>query len=546
MSPTSGFAREIEVANGRVYVLAADSAVKILRASDGAWLGSFPVALGVGGGGGMAYHDGFLYLVDTNHLLKYGLAGQEIWRNLLWPERQSGRSWVVASDDGIFVTGGYSRPHGALEPIEFGSAVGHVAPDGTVLDVVEFPGDTPSIFHLDQHDGALYVTGIHYSGPGDGHSRPGSTYFTARYSAKDLLPPSLLSLAGATPAMPPRLAVLRHDFGSGPVRVRIRDAAPGSIEYAMEFSEELKPVAFDKVADLNGNGYEELVVVSRLPAVAEIRDSLDGSLVGTIKLGKNFEPLVAKVEQRTGTAPRLAVAVRNKDKDTSLVRVYNLQNGNLLSSNAYHPGFDAVDLAALPAPSGSDARRYALLARNRLAGEPHKIEIRSGNGGLLENLWLGSDQDPVQFAAGDAGADALAVLRYDALVGALNVVRIELATGDRQTARFGNMLSPTEMLELPDGNGNGSPEYTVFGAETDSDKVKAVTRDLATGALDHNIFTYKFYRPQDAAWVGAIPGFSDEAFALLGFREASQECRVWLADADGTKLFDLVFFPPDS
>jgi hypothetical protein len=126
------------------------------------------------------------------------------------------------------------------------------------------------------------------------------------------------------------------------------------------------------------------------------------------------------------------------------------------------------------------------------------------------------------------------------------VVRIELATGDRQTARFGNMLSPTEMLELPDGNGNGSPEYTVFGAETDSDKVKAVTRDLATGALDHNIFTYKFYRPQDAAWVGAIPGFSDEAFALLGFREASQESRVWLADADGTKLFDLVFFPPDS
>ena len=50
-----------------------------------------------------------------------------------------------------------------------------------------------------------------------------------------------------------------------------------------------------------------------------------------------------------------------------------------------------------------------------------------------------------------------------------------------------------------------------------------------------------------------MPGFSDEAFGLLGFRhergdiygnqgEDNQGFRVALADVDGTKLFDLTYF----
>ena len=150
--------------------------------------------------------------------------------------------------------------------------------------------------------------------------------------------------------MPPRLAVLSHEYGAGPMRVGIRDAAPGSLEYRFEFSEGLKPVCFDMVADLNGNGYEEMVVVSRLPAAAEIRDSLDGSLVATIKLGSHLEPLQATVEQRDGTPPRLAVVARNRNNDQLLLRIYNLESGILL-------GVEFLPTRLRPGRRGRVARR---------------------------------------------------------------------------------------------------------------------------------------------------------------------------------------------
>ena len=344
MSPTSGGAYFIELSDGRLFVPALDNEIKIVRANDGAWLGSFPIAT-TGYVQDMSYHDGFLYVIDYLTLFKYGLEGEEIWRHDLFRDIPGplDLSNVVASEDGIFVT----------TPVHSGPAVVRVGLDGTILDIAEYPGDTSRPTDIARHDGVLYVTG----GIGNYSS------YTARYSDEDLIRPSLLSLAGATPAMPPRLAVLRHDLGAGPVRVSIRDAAPGSLEYVTEFSEGLTPVGFDQVADLNGNGYEELVVVSRLPAVAELRDSLDGSLVATIKLGSHLEPRLATVEQRDGTLPRLAVVARNRDNDNLLLRIYNLENGSLLASNFYHPGFDPVDVAALPDPNDSGARRYALLAR---------------------------------------------------------------------------------------------------------------------------------------------------------------------------------------
>ena len=239
--------------------------------------------------------------------------------------------------------------------------------------------------------------------------------------------------------------------------------------------------------------------------------------------------------------------MRNKSNDTSLLRIYNLANGNLLASNAYHSGFDAVDVAAVPDATG--ARRYAVLARNRLTGEPHKVEVRSGNGSLLENLWIGSEQDPLQLTVAGAGVDGVAVLRYGAEASQLDVVRIGLESDDRQTTRFCSELAPVSMLEPPDTNGNGFPQYTVFGAETDGDSVKAETRDLATGTIDHTMFTGKYYRPEDALRVGVVPGFGDDAFALLRFRhvqathEPGGEVRVLLVDVDGTKLFEPDFFP---
>ncbi len=533
--------------DGELYVTVYNE-VNVLRAKDGQWLRSFPTdnQLYV-----LAYHAGFLYLRDHLALTKYSPDGDKVWRlpldrlgeagPFLSKERGLAELGLALSDDGLLVPAEYTWPienegRNGRRPLLFGHTLIKVGFDGTITGVTEFLGHEAQLNSLTVQDGAVYASG--------GYS------YVARYSTKPLSPPSLLSLTGATPAMPPRLALLYHDYGAGPVRVAVRDAAPGSLQYRFRFSDGLTPVSFGKAADLNSNGYEELVVVSQLPAVAEVRDSLDGSLVSTIELGAHLEPLVATVDNRDGTSPRLAVAVRNRHDDSLLLRVFNLENGALIASNSYHPGFDPVDVAALPDPAGSDARRYALLARNRVAGEPNKIELRSGDGELLGNYWLGSEQDPVQLAVSGGGADGLAVLRYAAASSDLDVLRIDLAAGDRQRVRFSPFLAPVAMLELPDTNGNGYPQYTVFGEETGRkpirSSVKAETRDLATQALDHYVYTGREYRPQNAVYVGAVPGFSDSAFALLGYRPGwhfrsspDNVFRVTLTNANGTKLFDL-------
>ena len=238
----------------------------------------------------------------------------------------------------------------------------------------------------------------------------------------------MLALAGATLAMPPRLVVLHHDYGAGPMRVGIRDAAPGSLEYRFEFSEDLKPVSFDKMADLNGNGYEEMVLMSRRRRWRKCATAWTAPWSRRSSSGHIWSRCRLRVEQRDGTPPRLAVVARNRDNDQLLLRIYNLESGILLASNFYQPGFDPVDVAALPDAAGSGARRYALLARNRVAGEPHKVEIRGGNGNLLENVWLVNDQEPLQLAVTGAGVDGLAVLRYAAASSDLDVLRVDLTT----------------------------------------------------------------------------------------------------------------------
>ncbi len=410
--------------------------------------------------------------------------------------------------------------------------------NGSAVDMQLLWNHRVSPQYLSAFNGDLYVAG---------RASEGTVAFVGRLSDKDLVAPSVLALEGATSQQPPRLAVLHHDYGAGPVRVGLRDAAPGSIEYTVNFDDDLTPVGYDKVADLNGNGYEELVVVSRVPAVAEVRDSLDGNLLSRIKLGEHFDPIAADVEERAGQAPRLAVVVRNESTESLLVRIHNLVSGTLLDSLAYNPNFDPVDVLALPA--SGDARRYAVLSRNPLAGSPHKIEIRGTSSAIVENHWTNNDNEPLELAlTGTAANPVLGVLldRPDAL--RPRVWQIDLQTGAGSSLIFTDERMPVAITVLPDSDGNGHPQLAVL-SETTNEEVKAESRDAQSGMLDGRITFKPDYRPMDISHVGAVPGFSDSAIAVIGLLKAwnvSQDfvapVRAEVVDVDGDDLFDLEFW----
>ena len=307
--------------------------------------------------------------------------------------------------------------------------------------------------------------------------------YAARYSSEALPLPTLLALGTGDPSMPPRLAVLAHDFGAGPVRTAIREAYPDSPEQTVEFSSNLKPVGYEKVPDLNSNGYEELAVVSRLPAVVEVRDSLDGSLLSTVKLGERFEPMAATVDA-SGATPRIAVVERNTDTQRLLLRVYDLADSTLVSTLSLNRNFDPVDVVAIPSAGGSS---YAILAESLAPGSPHKIEIRGSNGALEKNYWMDPEYDLVEIELVDgATGPALSVLRNDSAAQRPNVRTIDLQGSYDLTTRFADEFSSVAMTVVPDTGSNGHPQIISFGEKTDG-RVKAESRDAGSGQFDYRV-----------------------------------------------------------
>ena len=103
------------------------------------------------------------------------------------------------------------------------------------------------------------------------------------------------------------------------------------------------------------------------------------------------------------------------------------------------------------------------------------------------------------------------------------------------------------MAVLPDSDGNGYPQMAVLSERSDG-KVKTESRDAQSGgALDGRINCSPKYRPQDVAYVGAVPGFSDGAIASHRPEESQKLCQEpcarprGRAGVDGKKLFNLNF-----
>ena len=537
-------ANAVVVGDGYVFVAASNTRVMPVYRTNGDFVGDITSTTNIPPRKDqITFHSGFLYTTQFDQVTKYSPDGNVIWtfefnaQDYAFGRLYGALSSIAADGDGIFVTV-TMLPTGKPTNWSGGIAVLRLSDTGAVSDMQLLWNHRVMPRYLSAFDGDLYVAG---------DASKGTAAFVGRLSDKDLVAPSVLALEGATSQQPPRLAVLHHDYGAGPVRVGLRDAAPGSIEYAVDFDDDLTPVGYDKVADLNGNGYEELVVVSRLPAVAEVRDSLDGSLLSRIKLGEHFDPIAADVEEQAGQAPRLAVVVRNESTERLLVRVHDLASGVLLDTLAYNRNFDPVDVIALPGTGA--AHRYAVLSRNPLAGSPHKIEIRGTNSGLVENYWTSSDNEPLELAlTGTAANPVLGALldRPDAL--RPRVWQVDLQTGAGSSLNFTDEQMPVAIAVLPDGDGNGYPQLAVL-SDTTNEEVKAESRDAQSGMLDGRITFKPDYRPMDISHVGAVPGFSGSAIAVVGLLKAwnsSQDVvaplRAEVVDVDGSELFDLEFW----
>ncbi len=556
--PDTDFGGGLQLHDGLLYAGSEAPGVDVYQ-TDGTFVRRIPMDVSVRIG-----RDGYFYgyrarddipsVWDVLALEKYTLDGDLVWSVPITIEEHgfTPQGPVEVVDDGLILavrTGRVDKE--GDDPYFTGKALVRVDYQGNVLGVDAMPGHEMDFNGFSELDGELYISGtedIRTSftvwGPEDVDAA-----FIARYSPKALLPPSVVALTGATPSMPPRLAAFHHDYGAGPVRVAIRDAAPESPEYELKFSDNLKPVSFDKVPDMNGNGYEEMVVVSRFPVVAEVRDSLDGRRVSRIQLGAHLEPVTATVTTGAGGSPQLAVVLRNESTDRLMLRVHDLASGAPVNTIDFIRTFEPVDVAVIPAAVGG--RNYAVLAQNPVAGAPHKVEIRSENGTTVGNWWMSPEVMPIEFeAAGTAGDPALVVLRHD-VAAVRPIVRqvYPISGGDLLGPRFTQDDTPVAMAVIPDTNNNGANQIVLLNERSDR-TVRGESRDAGDGLVDYRVRMDWIFEPRDVLHVGAVTGFSASAVALAGWghvngRGWTKGVHVVLVDAtQGGVLFELQFLSP--
>jgi hypothetical protein len=330
--------------------------------------------------------------------------------------------------------------------------------------------------------------------------------FTGRVSGVPTLPPTMVVLNSAAPGAPGRLSLLDHHYGAGLVSALTQDLPPSNTGDLVQFSADLRPVDFLGVPDLNGNGHDELAVLSKRPQVAEVVDSHSGVLLLHVDLDQDFEPVAAAVDDGV-----LAVLSKHQRKTYVRVEEFDIASGAALGSTAFNPNYTPLDLIAL---SGS-SRRYAVLGEDAVGDGQPKLEIRDSGGALVKNLWLGRSMKPLRaLAYSDGGEQRIAILRQRKDLGWTELAIVDPETGVIDTLPRNRQFSPGPMAFSPDIDMNLAGQFT-FAGQNELGQVRAETRDLGTDALLHNVYLRPGEPIQDLVYLAPDSGVATPSLALL-------------------------------
>ncbi|HEX5787234.1 MAG TPA: hypothetical protein VFY03_03575 [Woeseiaceae bacterium] len=468
---------------------------------------------------GLAYHDGALYFCSTDRfsgrsqgpaqvdVYKTDLEGNVAWhveypRSSRWAGPTVGpmsrqTCAIEADSNGVLLATNLAYRHKSYSP---GLAVRRWTLAGTETASWDFPSlADPLPLSVSVLGDAVYVSG---------HDATANSGFTARLSGDALLAPAAVLLADAR-----QIAVLDHHYGAGPVSATVRQVDGSGDHLRVAFSDDLRPIDFFVVRDLDGNGAADLGVLSHEPAVVEIVDSATGRPVSTIPLDTDFEPVAAVTA--AAAAPTIAVLMLHRARTYLRVEEFDARSGASLRTVAFNPAFEPIDLLAL---GSGESRRYAVLQASPGPGQAGKLEIRDTRGSPAVNAWLGRAMEPQEALVytDPGGAERIAVLRRNAELGWQDIAIVDAGAAARlQALAFNAQYVATAFVHSADIDANLAPQFSLAGRRGADGKVKMETRDLGADALLHNVFLTPDQPVQDLVYLGPGSGAATPSVGLL-------------------------------
>jgi len=305
--------------------------------------------------------------------------------------------------------------------------------------------------------------------------------------------------------------------------------------------------AVDKVVaipDINANGSPELAALDTGEGYVEVRDSLTGAQFSLMRFDANPPPIdLELVDDQTGNGgPEIAVLNQKS------VQVKDTLTGGLINNVPFSDNLSAKDLSVYTDLNGNGSPELAVLGDDKDPTRSGKLEVHNlATGNTVQTIWLGKGWRLLQQALlSDRNANGfpeVAVLRVRESDGAVNVVMRDLGT--RQglgSIGFDPNYPPTQLLTIPDVNGNHAEEVIVFGQRSDGMYQKAQVKDSKTHKLLKSIFFDSHYPAQDIATCPDINGNGADELVLLGKRASDGQLKAMIKDAKTGKLIGAVNF----
>jgi len=463
------------------------------------------------------YEEGFLYCHNSDSIFKLDASGNLVWEQAFFNKvaRTDVRD-IALGKNGIWVVGEtdtYPDP-GLTNGIRWAE----YNLKGQIKSESYLPANAPPLtYAIAFSDGDVYIGGVDFD-EGVG--------FMAQTSALDLLKGRVGALGDADQDGYQDLAVLANDAASGQVKAYVKSSGTvNGLDNTVQFSAALRPVDFAIVPDLNANLGPELAVLSAYDASVEVRDSLTGELTSLVNFDANFVPQKLRVvaDESGNGVPELAVLGVHESESRVQVEIRDSLTSAVVSRVAFNPNFIAKDFILLQDSNNDALNDVALLGINP-ADNQNKLEVRTTNGSLVKNVWLGKNYDSLQLIPlpstfdGDTPASSqVAVLQEKASGAGVRIAIADPTVGTVvRTIGFNENFAPITAKAIADVNNNGEPELAVFGEDPDSGNIKVEIRDSLTGELINNLWGWQSLIPLDIAVLPDTNGNGSSEIGLLG------------------------------
>lgn len=285
------------------------------------------------------------------------------------------------------------------------------------------------------------------------------------------------------------IVALLRDYTSGGYIAYIKDGSTKALIRSINFGATYLPSDLCSLADLNANGKGEVAVLGKSATgtvAVVIRDSGTGATVKTVTFPPAYNPVaVAEVADLNGNGKNELAVLGVSATGGIVVTVKDLATGLLVKSVSFPSTYKALDLAVVADVSGNSASELAVLAASRTTGQPSVFVKDAFSGVAVKTVAYPATSTPLALTAvpdvNGNGANELAVIVASAS-GQLTAVLKDAFTGlaVKNLAIAPATSIPQGAFVVNDLNGNASAELGVIGLSA-TGAVSTSLRDTVSG-----------------------------------------------------------------